>query len=281
MEELPRYLHYLLLAPLALALFGRNQGPTADGKRKGYLAWAILILASNTTLVTFLRFGVNLAWLYPVGAVALLVVLRWRGLFFTWRLKCRDCGANLETVRVLYRDDNRCDSCRPQPIPRRVEDVDWETWKFTEHAVLCFIRRGDQVVLIHKKTGLGKGKINGPGGRIEEGETAAQAAIRECEEEIGLTPIDPVKVADLSFIFTDGYSLHGTAFLAHDFTGEMIETDEAKPFWQQVDDLPFDRMWADDELWLPEALEGTKKAGRFVFSDDTMVDDAVVTVEDW
>jgi 8-oxo-dGTP diphosphatase len=279
MEELPRMLYYLLLVPLALTLFGRNQGVTADGKRKGYLAWALLVLVANAVLVAFLRFEVPLAWLYPLGAVALLGVLRWRRLFLPWRLRCKDCGAHLSTTRVLYRDDNRCDSCRPQPIPRRVEDVDWENWQFSEHAVLCFIRRGDDVVLIHKKTGLGAGKINGPGGRIEEGETATEAAIRECQEEIGLTPIDPEKVADLSFIFTDGYSLHGSAFLAHDFEGEMVETDEAKPFWQNIDSLPLDQMWADDPLWLPDALEGVKKAGRFIFSNDTMVDDAVVTVE--
>ena len=47
-----------------------------------------------------------------------------------------------------------------------VEEVDWEYWKFSEDAVLCFIEDQENLLLIHKKTGLGKGKINAPGGRI-------------------------------------------------------------------------------------------------------------------
>jgi 8-oxo-dGTP diphosphatase len=51
--------------------------------------------------------------------------------------------------------------------------TDWSVWQPTERANLCFVTRGDEVLLIHKKRGLGAGKINGPGGRIEPGETAA------------------------------------------------------------------------------------------------------------
>ena len=68
-------------------------------------------------------------------------------------------------------------------IPHHVDDIDWPLWQFTEHAVLCFIVDGDRILLIHKKTGLGAGKVNGPGGRIEPGESPLQAAVRETEEE--------------------------------------------------------------------------------------------------
>ena len=89
------------------------------------------------------------------------------------------------------------------------DEIDWENLKFTEEAVLCFIRNEGKVLLIHKKTGLGKGKINAPGGRIEQGETAAQAAVRECTEEVGLTPKAVVPAGTLHFYFRDGYSLKG------------------------------------------------------------------------
>ena len=52
--------------------------------------------------------------------------------------------------------------------------TDWSTWQPHERANLCFVVRGEEVLLIHKKRGLGAGKINGPGGRIEPGETAAE-----------------------------------------------------------------------------------------------------------
>jgi len=64
-------------------------------------------------------------------------------------------------------------------IPRMVRDIDWASWTPTERATLLFVLRDGQILLIHKKTGLGAGKINGPGGRIEPGESAQEGAIRE------------------------------------------------------------------------------------------------------
>ena len=76
---------------------------------------------------------------------------------------------------------------------------------------------------------------------------------------------------ELSFQFTDGYSLHCTVFLAHGCDGTAIETDEAAPFWTGVKELPYDRMWADDAEWLPLLLAGRPFRGRFVFDGDTML----------
>ncbi len=155
--------------------------------------------------------------------------------------------------------------------PRSVDEVDWEGWQPGERAVLCFVVEPGRILLIHKKTGLGQGKVNGPGGRIEPGESPLQAAVRETEEETGIRPAGLRAAAELSFVFTDGYSLHCTAFLAERWSGELVETREALPFWCLVDAIPYERMWADDVLWLPRALSGERLAGRFVFEDDTML----------
>jgi len=153
---------------------------------------------------------------------------------------------------------------------RTVGDIDWKYWNFTERATLCFLVRNGLVLLIHKKTGLGAGKINGPGGRIEKGETPAEGAVRELQEEVGLTPADPKKYGELSFIFENGYSLHGTVFVSHSFTGTMTETEEAKPFWCDIRDIPYDRMWKDDPYWLPFLLTGRQIRAFFIYNDDTM-----------
>lgn len=157
-------------------------------------------------------------------------------------------------------------------IPTDVATVDWQKWQFTETAVLTFIRgTGDQWLLIHKKRGLGKGKINAPGGRIDPGETALEAAVRECQEEVGLTPLNLRETGELNFIFLDGYSLKGYVFIAEQFTGEMIETDEADPFWCPESDIPYNKMWEDDRYWLPLMLEGATICGRFIFDHDRMI----------
>jgi 8-oxo-dGTP diphosphatase len=156
-------------------------------------------------------------------------------------------------------------------VVKNVSEIDWENWVPKERAVLCFIHIDNKLMLIHKKTGLGKGKVNAPGGRIKPEETAEQAAIREVQEEIGLTPSNLTYMGELHFIFTDGYSLHGTIFFSDSYTGTPVETIEASPFWCQIDRIPYENMWADDRLWLPIVLSGKKFKGYFIFDGETML----------
>ena len=129
--------------------------------------------------------------------------------------------------------------------------------------------------MIRKKRGLGAGKINGPGGRRDPGETALACAIREVEEELCVTPTGISPRGELLFQFTDGYSIHVHVFSAEDCDGEPQETDEAIPLWTDLDRIPYDEMWADDRLWLPLMLDGKGFLGRFIFDGDDMLDHQV------
>jgi 8-oxo-dGTP diphosphatase len=149
---------------------------------------------------------------------------------------------------------------------------DWASYVPQDRAVICFVRTKSDILLIRKKRGLGEGKINGPGGRLEGDETPRQAAVRETQEEIGITMLDPAPAAELSFAFSDGYTLFATVFISYRYHGALIETDEAAPFWQPIDQIPYDEMWYDDRLWLPHVLEGTYVVGRFLFDGDTMLE---------
>jgi 8-oxo-dGTP diphosphatase len=148
--------------------------------------------------------------------------------------------------------------------------MDWETWQPGELAVLCFIIRGADVMLIRKKRGLGAGKMNAPGGRIEPGETPLAAAIRETQEEICVTPLHLEERGDLHFHFTDGYKLHCRVFVARDFEGEPAETDEAIPMWFPMNAVPYHEMWEDDQHWLPQVLAGGHFRGWFEFDGEMM-----------
>ena len=158
----------------------------------------------------------------------------------------------------------------PSPVGETRERVDGANWKPQEKGTLCFIIENGKILLIEKKRGLGAGKVNGPGGRIEVGETAEQGAIRETQEEVGLTPTGMEWAGELSFQFRDGYSLHVELYRASGWTGELRETDEAKPFWCSTSEIPYGRMWADDEQWMPRLLAGEKFRGWFEFEGDRM-----------
>ena len=153
------------------------------------------------------------------------------------------------------------------------ENIDWASWKADERAVIVYIsdKKSGKVLLILKKTGLGKGKVNAPGGRLEAGENFLEAAIRECKEEVSLTPLRPEKRMELHFQFTSGYALYGEAFFTDSWEGEPASSEEADPFWCDVDKLPWENMWEDDRHWLPLALAGKKLRGFYVFDDDKML----------
>lgn len=153
-------------------------------------------------------------------------------------------------------------------------EIDWTTWQPNQRATLMFIvdEVGGQVLLIRKKRGLGAGKMNGPGGKIDPGETEEQCAVRETQEELHVTPLDPVKHGELWFDFVDGLKMTVGVYRATRWTGEPTETPEARPIWTPLQALPLDEMWADDRFWLREMLvERRHFLGRFQFDDDTML----------
>ncbi len=159
---------------------------------------------------------------------------------------------------------------------RRVDDIDWTEWHPEQRATLMFVIRAQHVLLIRKKRGLGAGKINGPGGRIDPGETPEQCAIRETQEELCVTPTGIRAAGELRFQFVDGLSIHGYVFTAEDCEGEPRETEEAIPLWTALDAIPYDEMWQDDRLWIPHMLAGKPFDGRFIFDDDTMLDEHIL-----
>ncbi len=154
----------------------------------------------------------------------------------------------------------------------RINDIDWSNWRAERRATLVFVVRDDQVLLIHKKRGLGAGKINGPGGHLKDDESPATCAQREAKEELGIMPLDMKHCGDLRFQFTDGLSLLVHVFRAGDMQGVPRASDEAIPLWTPIDQIPFDCMWQDDRLWFPMMLRGEPFSGRFTFDGDTLLD---------
>ena len=154
----------------------------------------------------------------------------------------------------------------PDPSP-----INWDSWVPEIRATLMFVVRGCEVLLIEKLRGIGSGKINGPGGKIDPGETPLQAAIRETQEELHVTPINPVKMGELFFAMTDLPDIHCHVFMAREFEGTPTATDEAVPRWTRIDRLPLELMWEDDQYWLPQILEeGRTFMGRFQFEGESI-----------
>ena len=146
-------------------------------------------------------------------------------------------------------------------------------------ATLMFVVRGGEVLLIRKKRGLGAGKINGPGGKLEVGESPEECAGRETEEELGVRATGVSEVGRLAFQFVDGLRLYCHVFRAEGCEGEARETEEAIPRWTAVGEVPFEEMWEDDREWFHHLLSGQCFLGYFDFAEDKMLSCQVLEVD--
>ena len=167
---------------------------------------------------------------------------------------------------------------------RNLSDIDWDNWQAKDPATLVFVFRDNEILLIDKKTGLGKGKVNGPGGKIDPGETPEMGAARECREELDIRVSNLEYCGEHRFQFIDGYSIHVWVYRTRDFEGVPTESAEAAPLWTPLDRIPYDRMWEDDRYWLPMLISGQRFQTRWIFDGDRMLDHEILSdgqIESW
>lgn len=137
-----------------------------------------------------------------------------------------------------------------------------------KHVTLLFLRRDDQILLAMKKRGFGADKWNGVGGKVEAGESYEQGASRECQEEIGVTPLELQNVGELHFFDLPDIEHYCHVYVCESWKGEPVETEEMRPQWFNVGDIPYSEMWPDDEFWLPLMLAGKLFQGTIVVGDN-------------
>jgi len=133
---------------------------------------------------------------------------------------------------------------------------------------LCIVHQHPKVLLGMKKRGHGEGKWNGFGGKVEKGEMIEEAARREMKEESGVEIKEMDKLGIVEFVYQDGSgNMEVHIFRAKEFKGSPVESEEMKPKWFNVNELPFDQMWPDDKYWFPLFLKGKIFEGKFLFNE--------------
>ena len=125
-----------------------------------------------------------------------------------------------------------------------------------------------------KAGGFGGGRWNGVGGKVEKGENFIEGAKRETREEIGVELKDLEKVAEITFLFPHepAWDQQVEVFFSDDWQGEPFESDEiVTPTWFKSGELPFDKMWEDDQFWLPEVISGKRVSAVFTFGQKDVI----------
>lgn len=124
-------------------------------------------------------------------------------------------------------------------------------------------RKGVGVLLVHNgkllcATRRKEGTICGPGGHIEEMELPEDAAVRETQEEFGITPLDLIPLAELTSM-PEEYC-DSQIYLSTDYDG-TIKCDEeemTRPGFIAVDTVQQLAEQSPERLFLPFALSVEK-----------------------
>jgi 8-oxo-dGTP diphosphatase len=137
---------------------------------------------------------------------------------------------------------------------------------------VCFILKKNEVLLLKKSRGLfGQGKWNAPGGKILHNEEPKACAVREVFEETQLI-VEKIEPIGVLYFYKNNqrqmpdWTVH--VFLAHQFKGEPTAGREGQLRWFNIDALPLDKMWEDDQYWCRIAIGGTRLEGWFYYSGD-------------
>jgi 8-oxo-dGTP pyrophosphatase MutT (NUDIX family) len=146
------------------------------------------------------------------------------------------------------------------------------------NTTLLFLLDGNRICLGMKKISFGKGKYNGVGGKVEDSDQSIKFATqREAQEEIGIHVLTTklTKVGDIKFYLESDvcFNQHVHIFTTNMWVGEPQESDEMKPEWFNINEIPYDKMWVDDIHWLPYVLDGKYVSGKIFFNENSEIED--------
>ena len=145
---------------------------------------------------------------------------------------------------------------------------------------------GERVLLGFKKQGLGVGYWNGFGGKVEAGESVETAVRRELTEEAGIVATKMSQQGVVRVVYRDtaeiakGLGLSSAAvsgeveihvWLVSRFEGQVRESAEMTPRWFELEAIPYDQMWPDDQYWLPLLIAGKLFEVNCVFQDERIL----------
>jgi len=125
---------------------------------------------------------------------------------------------------------------------------------------LAVMVKDNKIFLWEKKKGFAKWVFNWVWWKQELNESIGDCMIRETKEEIWVDILSMDKIWVLHFFFENKSDWNQSVHLydIKSWEWEIIESEEIKPLWFNLDKIPYDKMWADDIYWLPRILAWEK-----------------------
>ncbi|MGI6611182.1 MAG: NUDIX hydrolase [Limnochordia bacterium] len=127
-------------------------------------------------------------------------------------------------------------------------------------SALCYVQRGDQVLMLQRRKQPFSGYWTAPGGKLEPGEDPRQAIRREIQEETGLH----LRSANLQLVVSERspdplYNWLLFVFRSEDAAGQLTECQEGLLRWVPLTELATLKRVTIDSLLLPFVYDDRKR----------------------
>ncbi|OGU85292.1 MAG: DNA mismatch repair protein MutT [Ignavibacteria bacterium RBG_16_35_7] len=145
-------------------------------------------------------------------------------------------------------------------------------------ATLCYVinKKNDCTLMIHRTKKINDyhlGKWNGLGGKFESGESPEECAIREIKEESGLVVKNITMKGIITFPMFDGIEdWYVFLFVANEFSGELIDSNEGNLKWIQNKKLTEINLWEGDKIFIPWLFKDKFFSAKFNYENGKFLD---------
>jgi len=150
-------------------------------------------------------------------------------------------------------------------------------------ATLCYINDGKKTLMLHrikKANDIHKGKWNGLGGKLEQGESPEECVIREVNEESGLIITNPKLRGIITFPKFDSVN-DWLVFIytVKKFKGNIKESKEGVLNWVKNKNLMDLNLWEGDKIFLKWLNKDKFFSAKFIYENKRLLDYKVVFYE--
>jgi 8-oxo-dGTP diphosphatase len=144
-------------------------------------------------------------------------------------------------------------------------------------ATLCYLinRSNNSTLMIYrnkKENDYHKGKWNGLGGKLEQGESPEECAIREIKEESGLEVKSLKMKGIITFPMFDGNDdWYVFFFISDQYEGNLINSPEGHLQWIPNEKLMDINLWEGDKIFIPWLFQDKFFSAKFNYENGRFV----------
>lgn len=147
-------------------------------------------------------------------------------------------------------------------------------------ATLCYVMEKNKTLMLYrnkKENDYHEGKWNGLGGKLEQGETPEECAVREVFEESGLKVTNPLLKGLITFPMFDGVDdWYVWVYVFEGFEGKLIDSPEGHLEWIDNEKLTELNLWGGDKIFIPWLFEDKCFSAKFVYKNGEYISHSVI-----